>query len=35
LVLSVPVAKADAALPAQARAVRNWGATKVVLGQVL
>ena len=35
LVLSVPVAEADAAPPAQAGAVRNWGATKVVLGQVL
>ena len=35
LVLSVPVAEADAAPQAQAGAVRNWGATKVVLGQVL
>ena len=35
LVLSVPVAEADAAPPVQYTAVRNWGATKVVLGQVL
>jgi hypothetical protein len=35
LILSGPVVEADAAPVAQYDAVGNWGATKVVLGQVL